>query len=145
MAFGSPADATGDTTEVASVRDLAERSRPLLPPGSEVRHAFLCQTAPNFGFFLVNWATGLTMHWIKYRCVSITDDAIYVMDSPRLSGGRQTHIRSRGVTRRTDSDLSRDAGGRSPSLVSSLGEKAVPGPITAADAEAGSRTDYVAD
>jgi hypothetical protein len=27
------------------------------------------------------------MHWIKYRCVSITDDAIYVMDSPIMSGG----------------------------------------------------------
>jgi len=72
---------------MASVRELAERARPLLPPGSEVRHVFVCQTAPNFAFFLVNWATGLTMPWIKYRCVSITDDGIYVLDSPRLSGG----------------------------------------------------------
>lgn len=72
---------------MASPGDLAERSAPLLPPGSEVRHAFLCQTAPNFAFFLVNWATGLTLFWIKYRCVTVTQDAIYVLDSPRLSGG----------------------------------------------------------
>jgi hypothetical protein len=72
---------------VASPKGLAERSAPLLPPGSQVRQAFICQTAPNFAYFLINWATGLTMFWIKYRCVAVTDDAIYVMDSPKLSGG----------------------------------------------------------
>jgi hypothetical protein len=60
---------------------------PLLPPGSQVRQAFICQTAPNFAYFLINWATGLTMFWIKYRCVAVTEDAIYVLDSHRLSGG----------------------------------------------------------
>jgi hypothetical protein len=55
--------------------------------GSRVRHAFLCQTAPNFAFFLVNWVTGLTMPWITYRCVAVTAEAIYVLDAPRLSGG----------------------------------------------------------
>jgi hypothetical protein len=70
--------------DVASHSDLVERSAPLLPPGSHIRHAFICQTAPNFAF---NWATGLTMFWIKYRCVAVTQDAIYVMDSRKLSGG----------------------------------------------------------
>lgn len=59
----------------------------MLPPGSQVRQAFICQTAPNFAFFLINWATGLTMFWIKYRCVAVTRDAIYVLDSYKLSGG----------------------------------------------------------
>jgi hypothetical protein len=72
---------------MATVKDLVERSAPLLPPASEVRHAFICQAAPNFAFFVVNWATGLTMPWIKYRCVSVTQDAIYLLDSPKLSGG----------------------------------------------------------
>jgi hypothetical protein len=68
-------------------KDLAERSAPLLPPGSQVRQAFICQTAPNFAFFVINWATGLTMFWIKYRCVAVARDAIYVLDSYKLSGG----------------------------------------------------------
>ena len=72
---------------MATVEDLVERATALLPPGSPVRHAFVCQTAPNFAFFVANWATGLTMFWITYRCVAVTDDAIYVMDSPPLSGG----------------------------------------------------------
>ena len=48
-----PTDA-GRRTEVASPEGLAERAAPLLPPGSGVRHAFICQTAPHFGFFVVN-------------------------------------------------------------------------------------------
>jgi len=63
---------------LASPKGLAERSAPLLPPGSQVRQSFVCQTAPNFTFFLINWATGLTMPWVKYRCVAVTPDAIYV-------------------------------------------------------------------
>jgi hypothetical protein len=75
---------------VASPKVLAERSAPLLPPGSQVRQAFICQTAPNFAYFLINWATGLTMFWITYRCVAVTEDAIYVLDSSsKLSGGAQ--------------------------------------------------------
>jgi hypothetical protein len=27
------------------------------------------------------------MYWIKYRCVAVTQDAIYVLDSYKLSGG----------------------------------------------------------
>lgn len=72
---------------MATPKDLAARSAPLLPPGSQVRQAFICQTAPNFAFFLINWATGLTMFWITYRCVEVTPHAIYVLDSPKLSGG----------------------------------------------------------
>lgn len=66
---------------------LAERSAPLLPTGSQVRQAFICQTAPNFAYFVINWSTGLTMFWITYRCVAVTEDAIYLLDSHKLSGG----------------------------------------------------------
>jgi hypothetical protein len=72
-----------------------------LPSGSKVRHAFVCQTARNFGFFLVNWTTGLTMPWIKYRCVAVTDDAIYILDSPRLSGGAKPRSVIGTLSRRT--------------------------------------------
>ena len=68
-------------------KDLVERSAPLLPAGSEVRQVFICQTAPNFGFFLITYLTGLTMFWIKYRCVAVTKNAIYVLESSKLSGG----------------------------------------------------------
>ena len=76
-----------EDTAVASVKLLAERSTPLLPGGSQVQHAFICQTGPNVAFFVINWATGLTMPWISYYCVAITKDAIYLLNSPRLSGG----------------------------------------------------------
>jgi hypothetical protein len=51
---------------VATVEQLKDRATPLLPPASEVRQAFICQT---------------------YRCVAVTQDAIFVLDAPRLSGG----------------------------------------------------------
>ena len=44
-------------------------------------------TVPHFAFFFINWATGLTMFWIRYRCVAVTQDAIYVLAGSRLSGG----------------------------------------------------------
>lgn len=72
---------------MATPKDLAKRSAPLLPQGSQIQQAFICQTAPNFAFFIINWVTGLTMFWIKYRCVAVTQDAIYVLGSPKLSGG----------------------------------------------------------
>jgi len=72
---------------LATARQLAELSAPLLPPGSQVRQAFICQTGSNFALFVANWLTGLTMFWITYRCVAVTQDAIYVLDSPKLSGG----------------------------------------------------------
>ncbi|MFE7796914.1 hypothetical protein [Nocardia sp. NPDC057440] len=68
-------------------KDLVERAAPLLPTGSEIRQVFICQTAPNFGFFLITYLTGLTIFWNKYRCVAVTQDAIYVLESSKLSGG----------------------------------------------------------
>jgi hypothetical protein len=68
-------------------QDLVERSAPFLPEGSEIKQVFICQAAPNFAFFLLTYITGLTIFWIKYRCVAITQDAIYVLESTKLSGG----------------------------------------------------------
>jgi len=73
--------------DLASPSDLKERSAPLLPPGSWVRQAFICQTAPHFAFFFIYWATGLPMFWTEYRCVAVTQDAIYVLAGSELSGG----------------------------------------------------------
>jgi hypothetical protein len=68
-------------------QDLVERSAPFLPEGNEIKQVFICQAAPNFAFFLLTYMTGLTIFWIKYRCVAITQDAIYVLESTKLSGG----------------------------------------------------------
>lgn len=64
-----------------------KRSAPLLPAGSDIRQVFIGQAAPSFAYFLITYVTGLTMFWIRYRCVAVTPDAIYVLDSSRLSGG----------------------------------------------------------
>jgi hypothetical protein len=123
---------------VASPKDLAERSAPLLPVGSGIRQAFLCQTAPDFGFFFINWATGLTMPWITYRCVVVTQDAIYVLESPRLSGGaKPTSIAAR-LPRQTQLGPVSDRRGQ----VTLLGsrhwvKRRFHAEITAADTEAG--------
>ncbi len=66
---------------------MVARSTPLLPAGSDIRQAFICQSAPSFAYFLITYLTGLTMFWIKYRCVAVTQDAIYVLESSKLSGG----------------------------------------------------------
>ncbi|MCG6494059.1 hypothetical protein [Kitasatospora sp. A2-31] len=68
-------------------QDLVRRSTPFLPAGSEIRQAFICQSAPNFLFFVITYLTGLTMFWNTYRCVVVTRDAIHVLDSGKLSGG----------------------------------------------------------
>ena len=68
-------------------KDLVEHAAPFLPEGSEIRQAFISQVAPNFGFFVVTYFTGLTMLWIKYLCVAVTRDAIYVLESSKMSGG----------------------------------------------------------
>jgi hypothetical protein len=67
--------------------DLAEGSLPFLPEGTEIRQVFICQAAPNFGYFVVTYLTGLTMGLIKYRCVAVTSDNIYVLESSKMSGG----------------------------------------------------------
>lgn len=123
---------------MATPKVLAERSVPLLPPGSQVRQAFICQTAPNFAFFLVNWATGLTMFWITYRGVAVTQDAIYVLDSDKLSGGAKPTSIAGTLPRHTQLG---PVSGRSGQLTL-VGKrhwvkKRFQEEITAADAEAG--------
>lgn len=123
---------------MATVMELVDRATPLLPPGSRIRHAFICQTAPNFGYFFVNWATGLTLFMIRYRCVAITDDAIYVMDSPRLSGGARPTSIAGTLPRHTRLGPVSGPWGQ----VNLLGERhwvkrRFQGEITAADAAAG--------
>ena len=123
---------------MATPKDLAERSAPLLPPGSQVRHAFICQTAPNFAFFVVNWATGLTMFWITYRCVAVTQDAIYVLNSHKLSGGAKPTSIAGSLPRRTQLGLVSGRWGQ----ITLLGERAwvkqrFQTEVTAADSEAG--------
>ena len=66
--------------------DLVERALPFLPAGCEIRQAFIGQAAPSFFFFIVTYLTGI-MFQNKYRCVVVTDDAIYVLDSTKWSGG----------------------------------------------------------
>lgn len=67
--------------------DLVERSAPFLPPGSEVRQAFVAQSAPSFAAFVVTYVTGLTVFGAKYRCVVVTADAVYVLAGSKASGG----------------------------------------------------------
>ena len=123
---------------MATVQGLVERAMPLLPPGSRVRHAFICQTAPKFWYFLINWATGLTMFMIQYRCVAITDDAIYVMDSSSLSGGARPTAVAGTLPRHTQLGPVSGRWGE----MNLLGQrhwvkKRFQGEVTAADAEAG--------
>jgi hypothetical protein len=66
--------------------DLVERALPFLPAGREIRQAFIGQAAPSFFFFIITYLTGI-MSRNKYRCVVVTDDAIYVLDSTKWSGG----------------------------------------------------------
>ena len=66
--------------------DLVERALPLLPAGREIRQAFIGQAAPSFYFFILTYPTGI-MSRNKYRCVVVTDDAIYVFDGTKWSGG----------------------------------------------------------
>ena len=82
-------------------KDLTERSARFLPPGNEIRQVFICQTAPSFAFFLITYLTGLTMFWIRYRCVVVTPDAIYVLDSSKVSGGAQPRSLVGTLPRRT--------------------------------------------
>ena len=66
--------------------DLVAGALPFLPAGSQIRQAFIGQAAPNFFYFIVTYLTGI-MSRNKYRCVVVTDDAIYVLDSTKWSGG----------------------------------------------------------
>jgi hypothetical protein len=119
-------------------KDLVERSAPFLPAGSEIRQVFICQTAPNYFFFLITYLTGLTMFWIKYRCVAVTQDAIYVLESTKLSGGAKPQSLVGVLPRHTQLGPVSGRWGR----VNLLGErhwvhKRFHPDVTAADCEAG--------
>lgn len=66
--------------------DLVKGALPFLPAGSRIRQAFIAQAAPSFGYFIVTYLTGIVAR-NAYRCVVVTDDAIYVLDSTKRSGG----------------------------------------------------------
>jgi predicted DNA-binding transcriptional regulator AlpA len=66
-----------------------EHAGPFLPEGSQIRQVFICQAAPSFAYFLIPYVTGLTVAAIKYHCVAITRDAIYVLESNKRSGGAE--------------------------------------------------------
>lgn len=93
---------SGGTPYRGPRKDLVARSASLLPPGAEIRQAFICQTAPNFLFFVIAYFTGLTIFFNEYRCVAVTSDAIYVLESSKLSGG--------GKPRRLLGTMPRDTG-----------------------------------
>lgn len=61
---------------------LVERSQPHLEPGEQVRHVFWCQTGPSPYFFILTY---LIIFWIKYRIVVVTDRAVVVLESKKLS------------------------------------------------------------
>jgi hypothetical protein len=82
-------------------QDLVQRSAPFLPPDGEIRQVFIYQTAPSFLFFIITYLTGLTIFWNKYRCVAVTQDGIYVLDSSKLSGGAKPQRLLGTLPRRT--------------------------------------------
>jgi hypothetical protein len=65
-----------------ALRDkLAERSQPLLPPGTQIRQVFMCQSGPNPKWmFLTVWV----LLAAKYRIVCVTDQGIYVLRQSKL-------------------------------------------------------------
>jgi len=66
--------------------DLVEAALPFLPAGSDIRQAFIGQTAPSFFYFVITYLTGF-MSRNKYRCVVVTRDEITVLESTGWSGG----------------------------------------------------------
>ncbi len=90
-----------DDARVTPRPDLVEHSAPFLPAGSEIRQVFICQAAPSFAVINVTYLTGLTMNWIKYRCVAVTKDAIYVLESSKSSGGAKPQSLVGTLPRRT--------------------------------------------
>lgn len=66
--------------------DLVAASLPFLPAGADIQQAFIAQSAPSFAYFVLTYLTGF-MGRNTYRCVAVTGDAIYVLDSTKWSGG----------------------------------------------------------
>lgn len=67
--------------------DLLQNVQAFLPRGIHIRQIFICQTAPYFWLFVINYLTLLTIFWVDYRCVVIADEGIYVLKSTKTSGG----------------------------------------------------------
>lgn len=119
-----------------ALRDkLAERAAPFLPQGSQVRQVFVCQTGPNPWFFLITY---LTIFWIKYRLVAVTQDGIYVLEGSKFTGGAKPKSLVGTMPRATQLGPVSGVYGK----VNLLGErhwvhKRFHKDVTAADAEAG--------
>ncbi len=90
-----------DDARVQPRADLVEQAAPFLPQGSQIRQAFICQTAPRFAYFLLPYLTGLTVAAIKYHCVAITRDTIYVLESNKRSGGARPESLAGTLQRKT--------------------------------------------
>jgi hypothetical protein len=59
-----------------------ESALPFLPPGTEIRQTFIGDAGPNVFCFTVTYLTGIISR-NTYRCVAVTDEAIYVLDSTK--------------------------------------------------------------
>lgn len=81
-------------------KDLVARSVPFLPDGSVIRQAFIYQSAPHFRYFMLTYTLGIT-RWNSYGCVAVTDEAIYVLESLRRSGGARPERLLGKMPRRT--------------------------------------------
>ena len=75
-----------DRSPVTAPAYIADRAMAFLPTGSEIRQVFVSQTAPHFAYFLPAYLFSVFVK-VSFRCVAVTDDAIYVMDGTRSSGG----------------------------------------------------------
>jgi hypothetical protein len=93
----APAPSAPDTPRA----DLVERARPFLPLGSTIRQVFIGQTAPHFAYFIVTYLSGLTMFWNRYRCIVVAEDAIYVLDCTKWSGGAKPRTMAGRLPRHT--------------------------------------------
>jgi len=78
---------SSNSAKITLRSDLVKRAAPFLPAGSHIKQIFICQTAPHFWVFIINYLTFLTIFWIKFYCVAVTDDGIYVLESSKFSGG----------------------------------------------------------
>jgi hypothetical protein len=81
--------------------DLVKRAVPFLPSSSKIRQIFICQTASHFWVFVVNYLTFLTIFWIKFYCVAVTDDAIYILESSKFAGGGNPRLLVGTLPRKT--------------------------------------------
>ena len=88
-----------DRSPVTAPAYIADRATAFLPPRSEIKQVFVSRTAPHFVYFLAAYLFSAFVK-VSFRCVAVTDDAIYVMDGTRSSGGARP-TRLLGVMRRS--------------------------------------------